>query len=87
MPVKKAPQQEISKIRHTLSAAQAETTTERRLKQEIADTAAKFPGSSRTQCQKLSDIVGNLFVELELAMLEPATCIHCGHDLENGGRQ
>lgn len=87
MPVKKAPKHELSKIRQTIAVAEAETASERRLKQAIADTAAKLPGSSREQCRKLAAVVGGLFVELELEMMEPATCSHCGHDLERGGRE
>ncbi|PKD41447.1 hypothetical protein CWO84_04765 [Methylomonas sp. Kb3] len=85
MPVKKAPQDELIKMRSAIAAAEAETATECRIKSAIAAEALKIPGSSRNQCRKLIDALGCLFLELEIEMLEPVACSHCGHQIEETG--
>ncbi|WP_446808642.1 hypothetical protein ACH50O_15350 [Methylomonas sp. 2BW1-5-20] len=85
MPVKKAPQTELTKIRSAIAAVEAETATECRIKTAIAAEAAKIPGSSRNQCRKLIAALGGLFLELEIEMLEPVECPCCGHQIEEKG--
>jgi hypothetical protein len=88
MPVKKAPQTELTKIRSAIAVADAETATAYRIKEAIAAEAAKIPGSSRNQCRKLIAALGGLFLELEIEMMEPVGCPCCGHQIEeNGGVQ
>ncbi|AMK78509.1 MULTISPECIES: hypothetical protein [Methylomonas] len=85
MPVKKDPQTELTKMRSAIAAAEAESSTECRIKAAIAAEAAKIPGSSRNQCRKLIAALGGLFLELEIEMLEPVGCPCCGRQIEEKG--
>lgn len=83
MPARKAPD-ELKKARRALTLAEFETSNERRIKDEIIKTAAKFKGASRAQCRAVSAQIGGLLLELKIAALEPANCPKCGAGLCEG---
>ncbi|WP_150048678.1 hypothetical protein [Methylomonas rhizoryzae] len=76
---------EINRMKQTLVVAGLETPAERRLKLEIANTAARFRGATRLQYPEIAAALVRLIDDLEIESKVPPNCPACGRMLDIEG--